>query len=51
METFTCSVEWFGEVYRTQVIANDGDFPLLGTMLLADKKLTIDYKMKRVALD
>ena len=51
VETFTCHLEWFGGEYRTQVVANDGEFPLLGTMLLADRKLIIDYKTKMVALD
>ena len=50
LETFTCHLEWFGHEYRTQVVANDGAFPLLGTLLLADRKLTIDYKMKTVVL-
>lgn len=51
LETYTCHLEWFGAVYRTQVVASDGAFPLLGTMLLADRKLTIDYGAKSVALE
>jgi len=51
LETFTCHLEWFGDVYRTQVVSNDGEFPLLGTLLLADRKLTIDYRTKTVLLD
>lgn len=51
LETFTCHLEWFGDDYRTQAVANDGDFPLLGTLLLAERKLTIDYKAKTVVLD
>jgi clan AA aspartic protease len=51
LETFTCHLEWFGEVYRTQAVSNDGEFPLLGTLLLADRKLTIDYRTKTVTLD
>jgi hypothetical protein len=51
METFTCYLEWFGKVYRTQVAANDGEFPLLGTMLLADRKLTINYITKSVVIE
>jgi clan AA aspartic protease len=50
LETFTCYLDWFGKVYRTQVVANDGQFPLLGTMLLADRKLVIDYTAKSVVL-
>lgn len=51
LETFTCHLEWFGERYRTQVVANDGEFALLGTLLLADRKLTIDYKTKSAVLE
>ena len=51
VETFTCYLDWFGETYRRQVVANDGRFPLMGTMLLTDRKLTIDYKAKTVTLD
>ncbi|MCE9528673.1 MAG: hypothetical protein K8R36_21720 [Planctomycetales bacterium] len=50
LETFTCHLDWFGKVLRTQVVANDGQFPLLGTMLLADRKLVIDYAAKTVVL-
>lgn len=42
LETFTCYLDWFGNTYRTRVVANDGQFPLLGTTLLAGRRLTID---------
>jgi clan AA aspartic protease len=51
LETFTCHLEWFGDEHRTQVVANDGAFPLIGTLLLAGRTLTIDYKAKTVVLD
>ena len=51
LETFTCYLDWFGETYRTQVVASDGQFPLMGTLLLANRKLTIDYKAKTVTLE
>lgn len=51
LETYTCYLDWFGETSRTQVVANDGPFPLLGTTLLADRKLMIDYKAKTITLD
>jgi clan AA aspartic protease len=50
LETFTCYLHWVGKVYRTQVVANDGEFPLLGTILLAARKLVIDYASKSVVL-
>lgn len=51
LETFTCHIEWFGNTYRTQVVDNDGEYPLLGTTLLANRKLTIDYSAKTVVLE
>jgi len=51
LETFTCYLKWFGNVYRTQAVASDGEFPLLGTMLLVNRQLAIDYKAKTVVLD
>ncbi|XZE20985.1 hypothetical protein SH449x_000877 [Pirellulaceae bacterium SH449] len=51
LPTYTCYLEWFGNEYRTQVIANDGAHPLLGTMLLNDHDLRVSYKRKTVELD
>jgi predicted aspartyl protease len=50
LETFACFVEWFGNSYETQVVANDGEYPLLGTMFLAGHRLEIDYSAKAVEL-
>jgi clan AA aspartic protease len=51
LPTFTCFLEWFGNEYRTQIIANDGANPLLGTMLLDGHDLSISYKRRTVELD
>jgi hypothetical protein len=45
-----CYVQWFGEVIAAQVIANDGKIPLLGTELLANRTLVVDYVNRGVAL-
>ncbi len=50
LETFGCFLDWFGNSYQTQIIANDGEFPLLGTLLLDGHRLEIDYKAKVVEL-
>jgi hypothetical protein len=34
LETFACFLDWFGKTYETQLAASDGEYPLLGTMLL-----------------
>ena len=51
LETFVCCVEWFGERRLLQVIANEGRFPLLGTGLLEQRVLQIDYRMKTVTVN
>ena len=51
LETFVCFVDWFDERLPLQVIANDGRFPLLGTGLLEERVLRIDYRSKTVVLD
>ena len=40
----------FGELIPVQVVANEGQFPLLGTALLEKCKLTVDYVSKTVEL-
>jgi clan AA aspartic protease len=51
LDTYICFVEWFGEKIPLQVIANDGRFPLLGTGLLDQHVLHVDYRAKTVALE
>ena len=50
LDTFECHLDWFEKTYRTQIIASDGAYPLLGTMILADRRLVIDYAAKTVEL-
>jgi clan AA aspartic protease len=51
LETFVCFVDWFGKRLPLQVIANQGRFPLLGTGLLAQRVLHIDYTKQTLSLD
>jgi predicted aspartyl protease len=50
LETFACFLDWFGNTYQTQVAASDGEYPLLGTMLLDGHRLTVDFAAKTVGL-
>lgn len=50
LETFACFLDWFGDSYETQIVANDGQYPLLGTMLLDGHRLDVDYEAKTVEL-
>lgn len=50
LDTFACFFDWFGSTYETQILASDGEYPLLGTMLLDGHRLDIDYGAKTVEL-
>ena len=51
LETFLCHLDWFGNSIPLQVIANDGKMPLLGTGLLEEHILHVDYRTKQVTLE
>lgn len=51
LPTYTCYLEWFGNEYRTQIVANNGAHPLLGTMLLDGHDLAIIYRRKTLTLN
>ena len=50
LETFACYLDWFGNTYETQVAASDGEYPMLGTVLLDGHRLEINYAAKTVEL-
>lgn len=51
LESYLCYILWFGEKLPVQVIANEGRLPLLGTALLENRVLHIDYRLKTVVLE
>ena len=50
LETFACFLDWFGHTYETQIAASDGEYPLLGTMLLDGHRLEINHATKTLDL-
>ncbi len=50
LETFACFLDWFGNTYESQIAASDGEYALLGTMLLDGHHLDINYPAKTVEL-
>lgn len=50
LSTYTCAIEWFGCVRKLEVIANDGEYPLLGVGMLLGLELCIDYRNLRLSL-
>ena len=51
MESFSCILDWFGDQRAVEVIANDGQVPLLGIGLLIGHRLTVDYTDLSVTLE
>ena len=50
LETFVAYMDWFGNLIPVQVVANDGEFPLLGTALLDERCLLISYRERSLEL-
>ena len=51
LEAFTCILDWLGEDAAVEVIANDGEFPLLGIGLLVGHRLVVDYMQLTVTIE
>jgi clan AA aspartic protease len=51
MPAYRCFVQWFGELRRLEVVANEGNHALLGVGMLLDRDLRIDYRAKLVNID
>jgi clan AA aspartic protease len=43
LDTHSCFVDWFGINWPLEVVANDGEYPLLGVGLLLGLELTVNY--------
>ena len=51
VNTYTCIVNWFGEDRRLEVIANHGDYPLLGIGLLLGLEMRANYHTMELELN
>lgn len=50
LQTYVCYLDWFGEQMPVQVVGSEARFPLLGTLLMADLRLVVNYPSKTVKL-
>ena len=50
LSMFSCLIEWFGKTSSLEIIANDGDYPLLGVGLLLGLELRVDYRNLKLSL-
>lgn len=44
LNTHTCHVKWFGSERHLEVVANAGDYPLLGVGMLLRLELRANYQ-------
>ncbi|MBC8869509.1 MAG: hypothetical protein H8E44_08830 [Planctomycetes bacterium] len=51
VKTYTCLVNWFGEERRLEVVANEGDYPLLGVGLLLGLEMRANYHTMELELN
>ncbi len=51
LDTYSCTIDWFGTDRVVEVIESDEGIPLLGVGLLRDRKLIIDYQKNTVDLE
>ncbi len=51
LQRFECLIDWFGSVRDLEVIANDGEYPLLGVGLLVGYDLNISYRSGDVTIE
>ena len=51
LKTYACLIDWFGEQRVLEVVANEGDYPLLGVGLLTGRDLHISYRSGEVTIE
>jgi clan AA aspartic protease len=51
LDSYSCLIEWFGNLRVVEVVENDGRFPLLGIGLLRGRRLEIDYRTQHLVIE
>ena len=50
LDQYECWIDWFGEQFDLEVVAADGEYPLLGVGLLAQRDLYISFRSGQVRI-
>jgi clan AA aspartic protease len=50
MNTYSCLIDWFGQELQIEIVANNGQFPLLGVGLLRGRELNVNYANLTVSI-
>ena len=51
LQRYTCRIVWFGEERELEVVANEGEYPLLGVGLLVGRDLHISYRSGEIRIE
>ncbi|MCE9553452.1 MAG: clan AA aspartic protease [Planctomycetes bacterium] len=51
LKRYECLIDWFGEQRDLEVVANDGEYPLLGVGLLVGRDLHISYRSGDITIE
>ncbi len=51
LSTYSCLINWFGESRETEVVASQGQVPLLGVGLLLGHRLVVDYQRLTLSIE
>jgi len=51
LKTYACWIDWFGDQRYLEVVANNGEFPLLGVGLLLGRDLHISYRTGIISIE
>jgi predicted aspartyl protease len=51
LKKYVCLIEWFGEERDLEVVANEGEYPLLGVGLLLGHDLRISYRSGEIVIE
>lgn len=51
MKRYACLINWFGEERDLELVANDGEYPLLGVGLLIGHDLHVSYRTGAIVVD
>jgi len=51
LQRYACLIDWFGEERELEVIANNGEYPLLGVGLLVGYDLHISFRSGMVTIE
>jgi len=51
LRRYACWIDWFGTERELEVVANDGEYPLLGVGLLVGYDLHISYRSGDIAIE